>query len=35
MEGEMMEPSVSLPIAKGRHPAATAAADPALDPLDP
>src|SRR5687767_10596787 len=34
-EGEMIEPQVSVPIAKGRSPAAVAAAEPAEDPLDP
>src|SRR5579859_2191316 len=33
--GEEMEPSVSEPIAKPTHPAATALAEPADDPLDP
>ena len=35
VDGETMEPYVSLPIAKGTSPAETAAAGPALDPLDP
>jgi hypothetical protein len=34
-EGEVMEPSVSVPMAKAQSPAAVAEADPALDPLDP
>ncbi len=33
--GEMMLPSVSLPIANGTSPAATADAEPADEPLDP
>src|ERR1043166_7496080 len=33
--GDTIEPSVSVPSAKGTGPAATAAADPALEPLDP
>src|SRR5438046_2919323 len=35
VDGLTMLPSVSLPRAKGTSPAATAHADPALDPLDP
>src|SRR6204780_2906271 len=35
VEGELMEPSVSDPIANATHPAATALADPAEDPLEP
>jgi hypothetical protein len=34
-DGEVMEPSVSVPIAKAHRPAAVAEADPAEDPLDP
>src|SRR6185436_9217028 len=34
-QGDTMLPSVSLPIAKPTSPAATAAAEPAEDPLDP
>jgi hypothetical protein len=33
--GEEMDPNVSVPIANPRHPAATALALPADDPLDP
>ena len=32
MQGETIEPSVSVPIANGTQPAATAAALPALEP---
>src|SRR5690606_9252413 len=35
VEGETIEPRVSVPIAKGTSPALTAEADPAEDPLDP
>src|SRR5581483_1729795 len=35
VEGEEIEPSVSEPIAKATHPAATALADPADEPLEP
>src|SRR3954468_11017805 len=35
VDGEEMEPSVSLPIAKPTRPAAVADAGPAEDPLDP
>src|SRR5687768_11299572 len=35
VDGEEMEPSVSLPIEKPTRPAAVADAGPALDPLDP
>src|SRR5579862_9738658 len=35
VEGETTLPSVSVPIAKATSPAAVAAADPALDPLEP
>src|SRR5580700_8764559 len=35
VEGDEMEPSVSVPRAKPTHPAATALALPAEDPLDP
>ena len=35
VEGETMDPNVSVPIVKGKNPAATDAADPAEDPLDP
>src|SRR5579871_1887189 len=35
MLGEMIEPWVSLPIAKGTRPAATAAPGPALEPPEP
>jgi hypothetical protein len=35
VEGDEMEPRVSLPIAKATHPAATALAEPADEPLDP
>ena len=34
-EGEIMEPCVSVPIAKGTNPATVAAAEPAEEPLDP
>src|SRR3954464_10696829 len=34
-EGEMIDPHVSVPIAKGSSPAETAAAEPADEPLDP
>ena len=33
--GEVIEPSVSVPIAKPQRPAAVAEAEPALDPLAP
>src|SRR4051812_37967046 len=35
VEGDEIEPSVSAPMAKPTHPAATALAGPADDPLDP
>src|SRR5664279_5444164 len=35
VEGELMDPSVSDPMAKATHPAATALADPADEPLEP
>src|ERR1700733_2206373 len=35
VEGELIEPSVSDPMAKLTHPAATALAGPAEEPLDP
>src|ERR1035438_1087341 len=35
VEGEEIEPRVSEPMAKGTHPAATALAEPADDPLEP
>src|SRR5678815_3839152 len=35
VEGEMIEPCVSLPMAKATHPAAVADAGPADEPLDP
>src|SRR5215210_7578578 len=35
VEGETIDPSVSVPIVKGNKPATTEAADPADDPLDP
>src|ERR1039457_6944757 len=35
VHGELMEPSVSDPMAKATHPAATALAEPADEPLDP
>src|SRR5688572_7525505 len=35
LEGDTMDPHVSVPIAKGRSPAAVAAAEPADEPLDP
>src|SRR4051812_35070297 len=35
VHGEEMEPSVSEPIANATHPADTALAEPADDPLDP
>ena len=34
-DGDTIDPSVSVPIAKPTRPAATAAAEPALDPLEP
>src|SRR5439155_17330572 len=34
-QGEMIEPSVSLPMAKPTRPAAAAEAEPADDPLEP
>src|SRR5580658_6452457 len=33
--GEVIDPSVSVPIEKAHNPAAVAEADPALDPLEP
>ena len=33
--GEVIEPSVSVPMAKAQSPAAVALAEPALDPLEP
>ena len=33
--GEVIDPSVSVPIEKAHKPAAVAEADPALDPLEP
>src|SRR3974390_2827778 len=33
--GDVIDPSVSLPIEKAQSPAAVAEADPALDPLEP
>src|SRR5260370_6477601 len=33
--GDVMDPSVSVPIEKAQRPAAVAEADPALDPLEP
>jgi hypothetical protein len=35
VEGEEIEPSVSLPMLKATHPAAVADAGPAEEPLDP
>jgi hypothetical protein len=35
VEGDTIDPSVSVPRAKGTKPPATAAADPAEDPLEP
>ncbi len=35
VEGETMEPHVSVPIANGNKPAEVAAAEPAEEPLDP
>src|SRR5688500_9779289 len=35
IDGETIEPNVSVPIANGTQPAATAEHGPALDPLDP
>src|SRR5688572_21509187 len=35
VEGETIDPSVSVPIVNGNKPATTEAADPADDPLDP
>ena len=35
LDGEMIEPSVSVPIANGTNPATVAAVDPADEPLDP
>jgi hypothetical protein len=35
VDGDTMEPSVSLPIAKPTNPAAVAAAEPAEEPLEP
>src|SRR5678816_123866 len=34
-DGETIDPSVSVPIVKGNRPAATEAAEPADEPLDP
>ena len=34
-DGEMIDPSVSVPIEKEQRPAAAADAEPALEPLDP
>jgi hypothetical protein len=34
-DGNVIEPSVSVPIAKPHRPAAVAEADPALEPLEP
>ena len=34
-QGEVIEPSVSVPIAKAQRPAAVADAEPALEPLEP
>ena len=34
-DGEVIEPSVSVPIENPQSPAAVAEAEPALDPLDP
>jgi hypothetical protein len=33
-QGEVIEPSVSVPMAKAQRPAATAEAEPALEPLE-
>src|SRR5947209_20282355 len=35
VEGDEIEPSVSVPIVKPTHPAAVAAAEPAEEPLEP
>ncbi len=35
VEGETIEPNVSVPIVKGNNPATTDAAEPADDPLEP
>ena len=35
VDGDTIDPCVSVPIAKGNNPAATDAADPAEEPLDP
>src|SRR5688572_17118423 len=35
VEGDTIEPSVSVPIAKATNPALVAEADPAEEPLDP
>ena len=35
VDGETIEPSVSVPIANGKSPATIAAAEPADEPLDP
>ena len=35
VEGEIIEPSVSVPIAKGTRPATVAAVEPEEDQLDP
>src|SRR5260221_303749 len=35
IDGDTIEPRVSVPIANGTHPAATAEHGPALEPLDP
>ena len=34
-DGEVMDPSVSVPIANPQRPAAVAEAEPALEPLEP
>src|SRR4026207_59236 len=35
VDGETIEPNVSVPIVNGKSPATTAAAEPADEPLDP
>src|SRR5687768_344045 len=35
VDGETIEPNVSVPIVNGKRPAVTAAAEPAEEPLDP
>src|SRR5687768_17224515 len=35
VDGDIIEPHVSVPMAKGNSPAAVAAAEPAEEPLDP